>query len=1027
MNNNNNNNNNNDNIELRGKTTPRRGTKSGNFDEIASKFEAISSGEQQKPLPKVVTKTKVSANAELSKSAGSPSALSKKSSLTSLTSKFEEIANKSKNDGPSRSSKMNARRAIKSERFENLASKFEEMSKEAANNPSPVTPKSSIPKDLKDGFKRTSVNISNFETLASQDPKASKRSSYSVRSSPTHSTEASPKRTGSNSEIIIRKKKEKKLSPSTPIDIKDKDDNEKNNKKEDIKDTPKKKSSSEPTEKKPKEVSEKKEVIEKKEVPEKKEVVEKKEVPEKKEVVEKKEVPEKKEEVNVVEEKEKEKEKVEKVENVEKVEKKQERRSKSYDNDDSKEAKKEPLKTSGNIINNDVKTSDGNKSPKVAPNSKKNKVDIDEQEAHLADIRLVDSGDLTDSPLLMSPERTSSQEAKLYSGNIEEVRFSGDLSIQGSGNVSEAPLITRIVLPVCLPSVLSRDFEDKKMKAIEKQSKRHAKEQSTFKLEDQMNRSKLEQELQMKKAQLEKEQMQEKELFQRKIQLDKQAVKELQKEQLRNMVRSLEKSNKTSELQLATKLNSQEKRTMEEFDRQISTIKKKKGDRESKRADEELINQLLEAHKKQIIKGNHMKRLEEVRLNHKHELEHTKRLHEIEKLHTFEELKLEKSILHQQLTLNQKHLREKQFQELDSLRSNHSLAKQQQKALQQLILRQEGETIDLASKLLAKQQMIERDCLEKNFQVNTRSASSVYSRQKKALKTDHLNSIKSVQKEKISKEKKAEKIEQLKETYNSQKAKLTQEFQSAQNLQSPDNYQAMNLKVRHEEQLQWLQEEQKKRQNAIILFHQKQKNFTEEKTQAELKQLEIRLQNFSKTFEEEEITLKNIFSSSNETRLSTIQQHHWKQLEGLQKEQHQAQQQALQLMLEASRISKSESLSQLAEKANNENTDENQAAINQLIDTDPEEEQLIQEQQKILEEEHEQEKLRFERERAQEQAALNVMIEEEKKEVMQTKAVEDDENTLKQEYIRKIAHDTGLSEELIAKQLNVIGFTMFRF
>merc|ERR1712224_144393 len=64
--------------------------------------------------------------------------------------------------------------------------------------------------------------------------------------------------------------------------------------------------------------------------------------------------------------------------------------------------------------------------------------------------------------------------------------------------------------------------------------------------------------------------------------------------------------------------------------------------------------------------------------------------------------------------------------------------------------------------------------------------------------------------------------------------------------------------------------------------------------------------------------------------------------------------------------------------------------------------------------------------RMEEQRKLEAQIQEETKEVMNTR-IEEDENSLRLEYIRKVANETGLSEELIAAQVARIGIPSFMF
>lgn len=212
--------------------------------------------------------------------------------------------------------------------------------------------------------------------------------------------------------------------------------------------------------------------------------------------------------------------------------------------------------------------------------------------------------------------------------------------------------------------------------------------------------------------------------------------------------------------------------------------------------------------------------------------------------------------------------------------------------------------------------------------------------------------------------------------------------------------------------------------------------------------------------------MKVAFNEANEANFWSLQENHWKEITELQKAHHEEQQQFIlniQKDLEAIRpktIIKKKKLSTMEstkdnkivdnDKCNDNPTEPTQDDKNDDVSDDKseeddeddddaydyeeemrlrmeEQERFSKEQQELqaqLEEQQEAEKLLFEQERAKEQEHLKVELEVEKKEVMATK-IEEDESALRLEYIRKIANETGLSEELIAAQLDRIGMPSY--
>jgi len=320
---------------------------------------------------------------------------------------------------------------------------------------------------------------------------------------------------------------------------------------------------------------------------------------------------------------------------------------------------------------------------------------------------------------------------------------------------------------------------------------------------------------------------------------------------------------------------------------------------------------------------------------------------------------------------------------------------------------------------------------------------------KKQLKAVHQANINKLKRDKnLTREECKTKIDDLQAGFDSQMAQLEEQFVSSQS----SDIQDQALKKRHTEQLAEFKKEKVRRYNVLLLYHQKEKNVLHNRLMEERKDIELELKKSIEEFQKEEQSMKEAFTEANETNLWSLQQRHWvamgeKQAANheeqnnfmvqIQEEQKLAKEKAAQLAKEraerekAARLAKSsEDNDKESEEAEETNDEEEEAEIARRMEEQRklEEEQLAlqAELERQLEEQQEAEKKQLEIEREEEQARLKAQIQEETKEVMNTR-IEEDENSLRLEYIRKVANETGLSEELIAAQVARIGIPSFMF
>jgi len=585
-------------------------------------------------------------------------------------------------------------------------------------------------------------------------------------------------------------------------------------------------------------------------------------------------------------------------------------------------------------------------------------------------------------------------------------------------NLDDKTSCPPITLPVCsVPGC--QEWENKKSRQLEKHARQREREFATLNAETDLALQKLEADTQNHTTTITTKQQQERKLFNKKIQADKTALSEIQIQEKKALNRSLQKEREEAHMKLTTEHDLKEKQRIDEFQKQVNLVKKV--NRDASIGENELLDHLKFQHDACMNRENHKQLLKQMQLFHQHEQEKLKKRQELEKKHVKDMQQLERDVLIQQLSLTQKQLRQRRWVILDDVRARATVKRQLQEKHQQMEIRHENTYQDVALKLLLKQQQMEREYFGKNMQTHQKQGNIHHQKQKKTLKANFQSNSKKIQRDKtISKEEARLQVEQLKVALNEQIALLEENLSSSQSTDIQNNA----LKIRHEEQLNELKEERKRRLDALLLFHQTEKNILQSELDADRKEVELRMKGNVEAFMQEEAEMKIAFTEANESNLWALQERHWKESGELQKANHAEQQNfisSIQNELEATPLpAKPSTLNETVDEEELKRQEEERERIQK------EKLELQQQLERELEEQQEQEKLQLEQERAKEQEKLKVQIEEEKKEVMETK-IQEDEETLRMEYIRKIANDTGLSEDLIAAQLDRIGMPSFMF
>ena len=612
----------------------------------------------------------------------------------------------------------------------------------------------------------------------------------------------------------------------------------------------------------------------------------------------------------------------------------------------------------------------------------------------------------------------------------------------------DAPrILSHIIIPVCsLP--MSGDWESKKIRNAEKIAKQQTKEKKILEIEEEASKSKIEQDTANHIQILSKKQQEEKSILNKKIKSDKTTLSINHVQEKKALTALLKKEKDDARSKLNTEHDKDEKERTDAFEKQIQMVKKaNKGASDSFGA--ELFEHLKNTHDTNMKQQNYKKLLSQMQMLHKHEKDKLKRIQELEKKQIKEVQKMEREILIQQLSQTQKHLRQRRWVVLDDVRNTENAHQQLLEKRQQLEIRHENAAQDAALKLLLKQQLMEVEYFSKNFSTHQKQGNVVHQRQKKQLKAVHQANINKLKRDKnLTREECKTKIDDLQAGFDSQMAQLEEQFVSSQS----SDIQDQALKKRHTEQLAEFKKEKVRRYNVLLLYHQKEKNVLHNRLMEERKDIELELKKSIEEFQKEEQSMKEAFTEANETNLWSLQQRHWvamgeKQAANheeqnnfmvqIQEEQKLAKEKAAQLAKEraerekAARLAKSsEDNDKESEEAEETNDEEEEAEIARRMEEQRklEEEQLAlqAELERQLEEQQEAEKKQLEIEREEEQARLKAQIQEETKEVMNTR-IEEDENSLRLEYIRKVANETGLSEELIAAQVARIGIPSFMF
>ena len=588
----------------------------------------------------------------------------------------------------------------------------------------------------------------------------------------------------------------------------------------------------------------------------------------------------------------------------------------------------------------------------------------------------------------------------------------------------EKPMVDyyRSTLPTCLASSTSKDWEISKTKSIEKLSKQHVKEVSLLKQEDAEILTKLNQELALSLTQLERDSAGEDDSFLKNIQQKRTNLKELQRNEKENLIKNLQKNNKAEEVEFMSKLDSKQKKIISEFEKQIIALQRNIQSQD----DQNLINSLIRARRDKEKRENHYKELEELRLIHNQKMDELNQHQDFEKQSILSSQQLEREILIEQLSLGRKQLREKLLLKLEEVRKLQSHLRNRLEARHRLNSKQENDFQDLVMKLLLKQQTSEMEHFTKSLQANNKSASSTFQKQKKSLKDDYLAELKGIQKEKISKEEKNVKTEECTANYQLNVLKLQKDFENS--LSSLESEQLRAIHCHHEQQLKSLNEELKKRRDFVFLNHQLENNSFQEKAIKEFEEAEKAVQRSFDEYEGGELKLKEAYTVRHSNCLLNLQERHWKEIDQLQSTNHSQQQEFIKKCTPSTAdLIRSLSIANIDSNLRFNSVEINTIANSKnIIDfaKEEEEEEAKKEEELKAVQEREWQILHIQREKEQEKLYEQIEVE---KQSLLTEVVPQPTLTPRSEYIRKIANDTGLSEEMIAKQLGKIGFQIFDY
>merc|ERR1712137_445691 len=257
----------------------------------------------------------------------------------------------------------------------------------------------------------------------------------------------------------------------------------------------------------------------------------------------------------------------------------------------------------------------------------------------------------------------------------------------------------------------------------------------------------------------------------------------------------------------------------------------------------------------------------------------------------------------------------------------------------------------------------------------------------------------------LAKEDVKERVEKMKSEFDENISQVEESvLKSMPELQT----QISNIEARHEQQIRDFEKERSRRRDVLLLYHQQQKNEQQSRLEEERREMEGTMKENMETFQQEEITMKEAFNDAHDHCLWDIQQRHWQESSKLQSTHHEEQQEFMKAVaVQAKRVDPFQKPSPRP----SDDSEQNDEAS---------------EMERQMEEQQEAEKRQLEQEREAEQERLRAQLDQEKKEVMQT-TIQEDESTLRAEYIRKISLETGLSEDLIAAQLDRIGIPSFMF
>eukprot|EP01094_Clydonella_sp_ATCC50884_P003329 TRINITY_DN12578_c0_g1_i1.p1 TRINITY_DN12578_c0_g1~~TRINITY_DN12578_c0_g1_i1.p1 ORF type:complete len:673 (-),score=352.26 TRINITY_DN12578_c0_g1_i1:525-2543(-) len=581
---------------------------------------------------------------------------------------------------------------------------------------------------------------------------------------------------------------------------------------------------------------------------------------------------------------------------------------------------------------------------------------------------------------------TCSMRTVAESALIAELQEEGEQEVDVS-SANKDPLAFSILPRCAAPTSTGRSIEEKKMKMFERMSKAINKELAQYKVDKQNALKEKETAIRTIEEGLKKELAKQSQDLQNQILQDQRALMEIHMNEKKALEAKIAAKNAADFAALQKMQKKQRAAKKKELQERAMELKKGISDAAEAMAEADKLQA------KEMLSFTQNQELDELRLKHNHEEVDLAKRNKLAARQAREQNAKQLEHMIKQLTLKLDAQSRRRWIGQESHREKYTLLQVWQNNEFALMRKMQNDIHTTELALLKEQQALEWADAEKKISSRMKTESSHL---KKTLKKQ-----KKEMESKAAKEGKSKKSAKSKEKGSGRLSKEAKQFveegmsKFAANQYALQQHETSTLARRHHEQTRVLKAEHKMRKALLMEQSQKSNNELQEQISKETSLRELEIQAERERFEQEQTEMREMFAGQQSELMLALQDQQFKEGDLLQEQQ-------------------AKDREEMSSKQRTEISENPYFAAEERARIEAEE------ARRRAEEEAERRRA-VEEERRQAEEKLKREVEEQKQQVLESRIREKTPEDHRMEYIRKIAMETGLSEEIIAKNMKNMG------